>query len=133
MAMILAALVLSISVKSLYFFLMSLHPKMFQDGTLQIILRFNGILHDIICTSPTEFPMTKETMYLITDIFFDMTKGGEGEYDAEEASDLSQDAIGLWYARGDNLLCDKVSQAFGFPIISINATTNTLHPLTSYL
>ena len=79
------------------------------------------------------FDKTKETMYLITDIFFDMTKGGEREYDAEEASDLSQDAIGLWYARDENHLCDKVSQAFGFPIISINATTNTLHPLTSYL
>ena len=79
------------------------------------------------------FDKTKETMYLVTDIFFDTTKGGNREFDSEEASDLSQDAIGLWYARDENHLCDKVSQAFGFPIISINATTNTLHPLTSYL
>ena len=77
--------------------------------------------------------MTKETMYLVTDIFFDTTKGGNREFDSEEASDLSQDAIGLWYARDENHLCDKVSQSFGFPIISINATTNTLHPLTSYV
>ena len=79
------------------------------------------------------FDKTKETMYLVTDIFFDTTKGGNREFDSEEASDLTTDAIGLWYARDENHLCDKVSQAFGFPIISINATTNTLHPLTSYL
>ena len=76
---------------------------------------------------------TKEVMYLVTEIFFDTTMGGEREFDAEEASDLDQAAIGLWYARDLNHLCDKMSQAFGFPIISINATTNTLHPLTSYL
>ena len=76
---------------------------------------------------------SKEVMYLVTDIFFDTTMGGERETDAEEERDVTQDAIGLWYARDDNHLCDKVSQAFGFPIISINATTNTLHPLTSYL
>ena len=31
--------------------------------------------------------MTKETMYLVTDIFFDTTKGGNREFDSEEASD----------------------------------------------
>ena len=77
--------------------------------------------------------MTKETMYLITDIFFDMTKGGEREFDAEEASDLSQDAIGLWYAKDENHLCDKITQTLGYLITSIESTTNTLHPLTSYL
>ena len=75
----------------------------------------------------------KETMYLVTDIFFDTTMGGERGFDAEEASDLMQDTIGLWYARDENHLCDKITKAFGFPIVSINATTNTLHPLTSYL
>ena len=37
----------------------------------------------------------KETMYLVTDIFFDTAKGGEREFDAEEASDLMQDTIGF--------------------------------------
>ena len=75
----------------------------------------------------------KETMYLVTDIFFDTTKGGEREFDAEEASDLTQDVVGLWYARDEDHLCDKITKAFGFPIININATTINLHPLTSYL
>ena len=75
----------------------------------------------------------KETMYLVTDIFFDTTKGGEREFDAEEASDLTQDVICIWYARDEDHLCDKITKAFGFPIININATTNTLHPLTSYM
>ena len=79
------------------------------------------------------FDKTKETMYLITDIFFDMTKGGEREYDAEEASDLSQDAIGLWYAESEDHLYDKIAEKFGYLVIDMNATTNTLHPLTSYL
>ena len=79
------------------------------------------------------FDKTKETMYLVTDIFFDTTKGGDREFDAEEASDVTQDAIGLWYAMDENHLCDKISKAFGFDIININATTNTLHPLTSYM
>ena len=77
--------------------------------------------------------LMKEKLYLVTDIFFDTTKGGEREFDAEESSDLMQDTVGLWYARDENHLCDKISKAFSFPIISINATLNTLHPLTSYL
>tara|TARA_R100000742_G_C4276634_1_gene97856 strand:- start:1005 stop:1229 length:225 start_codon:yes stop_codon:yes gene_type:complete len=73
----------------------------------------------------------KETMYLVTDIFFDTTKGGEIE--AIDDTSLNQDAIGLWYATDENHLCDKISRAFGFGIISIDATTNTLHSLTSYM
>ena len=79
------------------------------------------------------FDKTKETMYLVTDIFFDTTKGGDREFDAEEASDVTQDAIGLWYAMDENHLCDKITQTLGYLITSIESTTNTLHPLTSYL
>ena len=45
------------------------------------------------------FDKSKETMYLVTDIYIDTPKGGDREFDAEEASDVTQDAIGLWYAR----------------------------------
>ena len=76
---------------------------------------------------------TKEVMYLVTDIFFDTTMGGERETDAEEERDVTQDAIGLWYAMDENHLCDKIAEQFGFPVIDIDATTNTLHSLTSYL
>ena len=80
--------------------------------------------------------MKKETMYLVTDIFFDTTKGGEAFDDGwteEEYQNLNNDAIGLWYARDINHLCDKIAEKFGFPVIDIDATTNTLHPLTSYM
>tara|TARA_B100001094_G_scaffold113221_1_gene109141 strand:- start:5 stop:262 length:258 start_codon:yes stop_codon:yes gene_type:complete len=76
---------------------------------------------------------TKETMYLVKDIFLDTSMGGEREIDAEEVSDVTQDIIGLWYARDINHLCDKIAEQFGFPVIDIDATTNTLHSLTSYL
>lgn len=77
----------------------------------------------------------KETLYLVTDIFFDITRGGDDEtgWSDSEYQSLNNDAIGLWYARDINHLCDKISEKFGFGVIDIKATTNTLHPLTSYL
>ena len=89
----------------------------------------------IISTSPTEFPM-KETMYLVTVIEFDVTHGGEAFDDLwtdEEYQNLKNDAIGLWYAQSENHLCDKITQSMGYLITHIESTTNTLHPLTSYL
>ena len=89
----------------------------------------------IISTSLTEFPM-KETMYLVTDIEFDVTHGGEAFDDLwtdEEYQNLKNDAIGLWYAESEDHLCDKISGTLGYLITSIESTTNTLHPLISYL
>ena len=89
----------------------------------------------IISTSPTEFPMN-ETMYLVTDIEFDVTHGGEAFDDLwtdEEYQNLKNDAIGLWYAKSENHLCDKITQTLGYLITDIKSTTNTLHTLTSYL
>ena len=78
----------------------------------------------------------KETMYLVTDIDFDVTHGGEAFDDLwtdEEYQNLKTDAIGLWYARDLNHLYDKIAEKIGYLVIDMNATTNTLHPLTSYL
>ena len=89
----------------------------------------------IISTSPTEFPM-KETMYLVTDIEFDVTHGGEAFDDLwtdEEYQNLKNDAIGLWYAEDEDHLVDKITETTGWCIRKIDYTTNTLHPLTSYM
>ena len=54
----------------------------------------------------------KETMYLVTDIEFDVTHGGEAFDDLwtdEEYQNLKNDAIGLWYAQSENHLCDKIT------------------------
>tara|TARA_B100000902_G_scaffold333032_1_gene331321 strand:+ start:898 stop:1137 length:240 start_codon:yes stop_codon:yes gene_type:complete len=78
----------------------------------------------------------KETMYLVTDIDFDVTHGGEAFDDLwtdDEYQNLKTDAIGLWYAKDLNHLYDKIAEKFGYLVIDMNATTNTLHPLTSYL
>ena len=77
----------------------------------------------------------KEKMYLVTDIHFDITDGGndEDEWTDEEYQSLLDSAIGLWYAEDGDHLCDKITEKTGFCIISIDYTTNTLHPLTSYL
>ena len=102
--------------------------------TVHLSLR-SGYDATIISTSPTEFPM-KETMYLVTDIEFDVTHGGEAFDDLwtdEEYQNLKNDAIGLWYAKSENHLCDKITQTMGYLITHIESTTNTLHPLTSYL
>ena len=74
-------------------------------------------------------------MYLVTDIHFDITDGGndEDEWTDEEYQSLLDSAIGLWYAEDGDHLCDKITEKTGFCIISIDYTTNTLHPLTSYL
>ena len=54
----------------------------------------------------------KETLYLVTDIFFDITRGGDDEtgWSDSEYQSLNNDAIGLWYARDINHLCDKISE-----------------------
>jgi len=77
----------------------------------------------------------KEKMYLVTDIQFDITDGGndEDEWTDEEYQSLLDSAIGLWYAEDGDHLCDKITEKTGFCIISIDYTTDTLHPLTSYL
>tara|TARA_B100001996_G_scaffold102060_1_gene76574 strand:+ start:300 stop:536 length:237 start_codon:yes stop_codon:yes gene_type:complete len=77
----------------------------------------------------------KETMYLVKDIEFDITDGGnsEDEWTYEEYESLKHDAIGLWYAEDGDHLCDKITDKLGFCILSIDYTTNTLHPLTSYM
>ncbi len=77
----------------------------------------------------------KEKLYLVTDIHFDITDGGndEDEWTDEEYQSLLDSAIGLWYAEDGDHLCDKITEKTGFCIISIDYTTNTLHPLTSYL
>ena len=77
----------------------------------------------------------KETMYLVKDIEFDITDGGnsEDEWTDEEYQNLKNDAIGLWYAENGDNLCDKITAKTGFCILSIDYTKNTLHPLTSYL
>ena len=77
----------------------------------------------------------KEKLYLVTDIHFDITDGGhdEDEWTDEEYQNLKNDAIGLWYAKSENHLCDKISETLGYLITHIESTTNTLHPLTSYL
>ena len=77
----------------------------------------------------------KEKMYLVTDIHFDITDGGndEDEWTDEEYQSLLDSAIGLWYAEDGDHLCDKITEKTGFCIISIDYTTDTLHPLTSYL
>ena len=77
----------------------------------------------------------KETMYFVKDIEFDITDGGdsEDEWTYEEYESLKHDAIGLWYAKNENHLCDKITNKLGFGILSIDCTTNTLHPLTSYM
>lgn len=77
----------------------------------------------------------KETMYLVTDIDFDVTHGGESllPWTDEEYQNLKNDAIGLWYAIDLNHLYDKISQKLGYLVVDMNATTNTLHPLTSYM
>ena len=75
-------------------------------------------------------------MYLVTDIEFDVTHGGEAFDDLwtdDEYQNLKTDAIGLWYAKDLNHLYDKIAEKFGYLVIDMNATTNTLHPLTSYL
>ncbi len=79
----------------------------------------------------------KEKMYLVTDITFDTTDGGnrEGEdlMTLEEERNLEEDARGLWYATDEYHLCDKITEKFGFGIIHINSTNDTLHPLTAYM
>ena len=79
--------------------------------------------------------LMKEKLYLVTDIHFDITDGGndEDEWTDEEYQSLLDSAIGLWYAEDGDHLCDKITEKTGFCIISIDYTTNTLHPLTSYL
>jgi len=74
-------------------------------------------------------------LYLVTDIHFDITDGGndEDEWTDEEYQSLLDSAIGLWYAEDGDHLCDKITEKTGFCIISIDYTTDTLHPLTSYL
>ena len=76
--------------------------------------------------------MAKETMYLVTDIEFDF-EDSMGELPVDEQISINMDAIGLWYAEDGDHLCDKITEKTGFCIISIDYTTNTLHPLTSYL
>ena len=77
----------------------------------------------------------KEKLYLVTDIQFDITDGGnaEDEWTDEEYKDLVDSAIGLWYAENGDHLCDKITEKTGFCIEAIDYTTKTLHPLTSYL
>ena len=79
----------------------------------------------------------KEKMYLVTDITFDTTDGGnrEGEdlMTLEEERNLEEDARGLWYATDEYHLFDKITEKFGFGIVHINSTNDTLHPLTAYM
>ena len=77
----------------------------------------------------------KETLYLVTDIQFDITDGGndEDEWTQEEYQDLVNSAIGLWYAEDGDHLCDKITEKAGFCIAAIDYPTETLHPLTSYM
>ena len=79
--------------------------------------------------------LMKEKLYLVTDIHFDITDGGndEDEWTDEEYKDLVDSAVGLWYAEDGDHLCDKITEKTGFCIIGIDYTLNTLHPLTSYL
>ena len=72
----------------------------------------------------------KETMYLVTYIDFDFN---EEHISKGEREDLTQDAIGLWYAIDGEHLTKKISDTMGWLIKDINYTTNTLHPLTSYM
>ena len=51
----------------------------------------------------------------------------------EEERNLEEDARGLWYATDEYHLCDKITAKFGFGIVHINSTNDTLHPLTSYM
>jgi hypothetical protein len=74
--------------------------------------------------------MTKETMYLVTSINFDFD---EEHICKRQREDLTQDTIGLWYARDLDHLIEKITDTMGWCVKDINATTNTLHPLTSYL
>ena len=76
-----------------------------------------------------------EKLYLVTDIEFDITDGGnsEDEWTYEEYESLKHDAIGLWYAEDGDHLCDKITEKFGFGIVHINSTNDTLHPLTAYM
>ncbi len=77
----------------------------------------------------------KEKLYLVTDINFDITDGGndEDEWTDQEYKDLVDSAIGLWYAEDDNHLCDKITEKTGFCITDIDYTLNTLNSLTSYM
>ena len=77
----------------------------------------------------------KEKMYLVTDITFDTTHGGDCEdlMTLEEERNLEEDARGLWYATDEYHLCDKITAKFGFGIVHINSTNDTLHPLTAYM
>ena len=79
----------------------------------------------------------KEKMYLVTDITFDTTDGGNRECEdlmtLEEERNLEEDARGLWYATDEYHLCDKITAKFGFGIVHINSTNDTFHPLTSYM
>ena len=79
--------------------------------------------------------MTKETMYLVTEIEFDFDDESYG-YDPltkDEENSIIEQAIGLWYAKDEDHLVDKITDTLGWCIKKIDYTTNTLHPLTSYM
>ena len=80
--------------------------------------------------------MAKETMYLVTEIEFDYDDGNNMEsysisYDEQVAN--RDTALGLWYAEDEDHLVDKITDTVGWCIKHIDYTTNTLHPLTSYM
>lgn len=72
----------------------------------------------------------KETMYLVTEVEFDFD---EEWISKDEQIEVTQDAIGLWYAEDEDHLVDKITETTGWCIRKIDYTTNTLHPLTSYM
>jgi len=74
----------------------------------------------------------KQTMYLVKDIEFDF-EDSMGELDLEDQQNLVKDTVGLWYAEDEDHLIDKITDTMGWCIKNIDYTTNTLHPLTSYM
>ena len=81
--------------------------------------------------------LMKEKLYLVTDIHFDITDGGndEDEWTDQEYKDLVDSAIGLWYAEDGDHLCDKITEKTGFCIIGIDSVsyTHLTLPTTPYV
>ncbi len=79
----------------------------------------------------------KETMYLVTEVEFDFDDWYDRNWDSkltfDEEAEVTQNAIGLWYAEDEDHLVDKITETTGWCIRKIDYTTNTLHPLTSYM
>ena len=79
----------------------------------------------------------KEKLYLVTEVEFDFDdwydRNWYSKLTFDEEAEVTQNAIGLWYAEDEDHLVDKITETTGWCIRKIDYTLNTLNSLTSYM